>query len=241
MIDRESAIPYYCQLMEIVQQQIGAGALKEGERIPSELEMSTSFRVNRHTVRQAIGELCRTGVLYKAKGRGTFVAKPLLDLVEYRLSPKNRFTENIYQAGKIPGSRVLRREEIVPAANVREALDLAPDETVYALDILRLADRQPFLLSKMYLPVKHLPGFIELTNEFTSLFAIFEKYGIKPQRVKSFIRATFPTPEEASALDIPGNMPVLKIENVLKTQDDILIEYNVSCYRGDLAKISVDW
>ena len=101
MIDKASGIPYYHQLMDIVQQQVNMGMLKEGHRIPSELEMSNTYRVNRHTVRQAVSELCRSGVLYKIKGRGTFVAKPLLDLVEYRLSPKNRFTENIYQSGKV--------------------------------------------------------------------------------------------------------------------------------------------
>lgn len=241
VIDRESGIPYYCQLMDIVNQQIGAGMLKEGERIPSELDMSSAYRVNRHTIRQAVGELCRTGILYKIKGRGTFVAKPPLDLVEYRLTPRNRFSETIYQAGKIPGSRILRKEEIVPPADVASFLDLGADETVYALDILRFADRQPFLISKTYLAAKYLPGFTQHLKEFTSLFAIFERYEIIPIRVKSQIRATFATAEEAAVLDIPGNMPVLKVENLLKTQDNILIEYNITCYRGDLAKISVDW
>ncbi|MDR3588397.1 MAG: phosphonate metabolism transcriptional regulator PhnF [Negativicutes bacterium] len=241
MIDRESGIPYYCQLMDIVNQQIDTGVLKEGERIPSELEMSGAFRVNRHTVRQAVGELCRTGVLYKIKGRGTFVAKPPLDLVEYRLTPKNRFSESIYQAGKIPGSRLLRQEETVAPADVAKALALKEGETVYVLDILRFADSQPFLLSKTYLPAKHLPELPLYLKEFASLFAVFEKYGIVPIRVRSQIRATFATAEEALVLDIPGNMPVLKVENLLKTQDNILIEYNVACYRGDLAKISIDW
>jgi len=42
-------------------------------------------------------------------------------------------------------------------------------------------------------------------------------------------------------LDIPSNMPVLKVENLLKSQDEILIEYGISCYRGDLAKLSIVW
>lgn len=241
MIDRQSSIPYYCQLMEIVQQQIADGIIKEGQQIPSEMEMSTSYRVNRHTVRQAIGELCRTGVLYKVKGRGTFVAKPLLDLMEYRLSPKNRFTENIYQAGKNPGSKILKQEEVTPPGDAAQALELGAGQAVYALDILRLIDARPFLVSKVYIPVKYMPGLLDNTGHFSSLFALYEQYGLSPQRVKSVVRASFPTPEEAVALDIPGNMPVLKVESVLKTQDNILIEYNISCYRGDLAKISVDW
>jgi GntR family transcriptional regulator len=75
MIDKESHIPYYCQLIEILQQQIASGMLEEGLQIPSEQELSNIYRVHRHTVRQAIGELCRQGVLYKMKGCGTFTGR----------------------------------------------------------------------------------------------------------------------------------------------------------------------
>jgi GntR family transcriptional regulator len=241
VIDRKSSIPYYCQLMEIVRQQIAAGMLKEGQRTPSEFELSSAYRINRHTVRQAIGELCRAGVLYKLRGRGTFVAKPPVDLVEYRLSPKNRFTENIRLTGKTPGSRLLGWQEITAPVQVAEALGLAADERVHVLDILRLVNGQPFLFSKVYLPAVRLPGFADHAADFRSLSAIYETYGLSPRRVKSFFRASFPGQEETAALDIPANLPVLKVENVLKAQDDVLIEYSVSCYRGDFAKISVDW
>lgn len=241
MIDRESSIPYYCQLMEIIRQQIASGMLKEGQRIPAEFELGSAYRVNRHTVRQAVGELCRFGVLYKMRGRGTFVAKPPLDLLEYRLSPKNRFTENIRQAGMTPDSRLLSWQELTAPATAAEALGLTADERAYVLDILRLVNGQPFLYSKVYLPAGQLPGFTEHIKEFRSLTALYAEYGLAPRRVKSVFRASFPSQEECKALDIPGNLPVLKVESVLKTQDDVLLEYNVSCYRGDFAKISVDW
>lgn len=241
MIDRKSNIPYYCQLMEIIRQQIAGGMLKEGQRIPAEFDLVSAYRVNRHTVRQAVGELCRSGVLYKVRGRGTFVAKPPVDLVEYRLSPKNRFTENILQAGKTPGSRLLTWQELTAPAAVNEALGLSAGERVYALDILRIVNGQPFLYSKVYLPAGKMPGFAENIKEFRALSDLYAKYGLSPRRVKSVFRASFPTQEESKALDIPGNLPVLKVESVLKTQDDVLLEYNVSCYRGDFAKISVDW
>lgn len=241
MIDRESSIPYYCQLMEIIRQQIASGMIKEGQRIPAEFELGSAYRVNRHTVRQAVGELCRLGILYKMRGRGTFVAKPPLDLVEYRLSPKNRFTENIRQAGKTPGSRLLHWQELTAPAAVVGALGLAAADRVYGLDILRLVNGQPFLYSKVYLPVGQLPGLAAHIKDFRSLTALYDQYGLTPQRVKSTFRASFPGQEESKALDIPGNLPVLKVESVLKTQDDVLLEYSVSCYRGDFAKISVDW
>ena len=242
MIERDNGIPYYRQLMEIIQRQIDAGALPEGTRIPSEFALSDAFRVNRHTVRQAVGELCRLGVLYKARGRGTFVSKRRLDCLEYKVSPKNRFTETIMQAGKIPGSRVLQAVQVPAPPYVAAQLALPAEETVYLLEILRLVNEQPFLVASTFLPVRHFPGFLAHLQPFTSLFAIYSQfYAIRPRRVKSIFRASFPNQEQAVALQIPANMPVLKVESVLKSQDDILIQYNVSCYRGDLAKVSVDW
>ncbi|HWQ61397.1 MAG TPA: GntR family transcriptional regulator, partial [Negativicutes bacterium] len=177
MIDRRSSIPYYCQLMDIVRQQIAGGMLKEGQRTPSEFELSTAYRVNRHTVRQAISELCRAGVLYKMRGRGTFVAKPPVDLVEYRLSSRNRFTENIRQIGRTPGSKLLAWQDVTATVEVAEALGLAVNERVYILDILRLVNGQPFLFSKVHLPAAQLPGFADKVADFRSLSAVFDAYG----------------------------------------------------------------
>ncbi|MDT8902619.1 phosphonate metabolism transcriptional regulator PhnF [Anaeroselena agilis] len=241
MIERESGIPYYWQLMEIIRRQIVNGRLKEGQRIPSEIELSSAYRVNRHTVRQAIGELCRSGELYKQRGRGTFVAKPPVDLFEYRLSPKTSFTDDIREAGKTPDSRLLAWREVTAPVHVAEALGLAADERVFALDIRRLVNRQPFLFSKVFLSAARLPGLAGFIDKFRSLPAIYDAYGLSPRRVKSVFRASFPEQEEAVALDIPGNLPVLKVESVLKSQDGVLIEYSVSCYRSDFAKVSIDW
>ena len=241
MIDRGSNIPYYCQLMEIVRQQISTSLLRAGQQIPSELEMSGIYGINRHTVRQAITELCRQGILYKIKGHGTYVAKSPMDLLEYRLSPKNRFTENIRQSGKQPSSKLLKWEEITAPAHIIEALALSVEERVYMLSILRYIDHHPFLFSKVFLPVKLLPCLPEYLSEFRSLSDTLEQCGVLMERVKTLFRASYPNLEEALALDIPGNLPMLKVENLLKKQDGVLIAYNIACYRGDIAKLSVDW
>jgi len=241
MVDRENGIPYYRQLMNNIQQQIEAGFYKEGQQIPTEMELSRANRVNRHTIRQAVDELCRVGVLYKLKGKGTFVAKAPLDFLEYQLSNKNRFTENIVQAGKVPTNKILRATEMIAPSVVQDALALAADESVYCVQVLRFVNDKPFLLSQVYLPSDYFPGLFERIADFQSLSLVFEQYGITPHRVKSVLRASFPSQEEALVLEIPGNMPVIKAENILKSQDDILIEYNLSCYRGDLAKLSIAW
>jgi DNA-binding GntR family transcriptional regulator len=242
MIDKENGIPYYRQLMQIIQQQVASGGLKEGQQLPSVQEFGNTYRVNRHTVRQAEDELCRMGVLYKVRGRGTYVANRPLDLLEYRLSARNRFTGNIMEAGRLPGSRILQAVEIAVPAGVAETLKLAAHERVYLLEILRLVNDQPFMLSTNYLPVKHLPGFLGHLDHFSSLFAVYEQhYGFSPRRVKASFQASFPQQQEALLLRIPANMPVLKVYSLLKDRDDLLVQYTIGWYRADLAKISIEW
>ncbi|WP_347488047.1 phosphonate metabolism transcriptional regulator PhnF [Desulfoscipio sp. XC116] len=242
MIDKESGIPYYRQLMAIIRRQVDNGVYKEGQRIPCEFELSNAYQVNRHTVRQAVAELSHAGILYKVKGRGTFVAKPPLDHLEYKISPRNRFTDNILQAGKMPGSRILRATRAAADEKTARTLGLSAGDAVYVLDILRLVDGSPFLLAVNFLPAACLPGFLERIENFSSLFIILEKhYGIRPYRVKYDFHASFPNREEALALKIPANMPVLKGRSLLKSQDGVLILYNVACYRGDQARVSIEW
>lgn len=241
MIDRESGIPYYRQLMDLLRKQIDTGLLQEGQQIPSEAEMSETYRVNRHTVRQAVSELCRLGELYKIRGRGTFVAKALLDTIEYQLSAKNRFTENVKKLGGTPGTKILQAMEITAPEKVRRLLELQPEETVYFYYAQRFINDRPFVVGQSFLPAKYFPDALPYLSTLQSKSEFYGRYNVICQRTKSTIRAAFPSKEETLLLDIPGNMPVLKVEKLMKSQAGILIEYGVSCYRGDLAKLSVSW
>jgi len=242
VIDRNGDLPYYRQLINFVQSQIDAGVLKEGEQLPSEVALAEAYHVNRHTVRQAFSELCRIGVLYREKGCGTFVAKPLLDCMEYKLSRKNRFTENICQAGGVPGSQVLRAMEMNAPAEVARKLSLGKAENVYVLELLRTVNGNPFLASTNFFPVRLFPEFLGKLMDFISLSDLLdEHYGIQLHRSSCLFRASFPNAQEAAALNVPRNLPVLRVENVLKSQDEVLSQYSVTCYRGDNAKVSVEW
>jgi GntR family transcriptional regulator len=72
-IDRGVPIPYYYQLEVLLRQQIAQGRWKLGQRLPSEKELCEHYGVSRTTVRQAVGNLVANGLLYHAKGKGTFV------------------------------------------------------------------------------------------------------------------------------------------------------------------------
>lgn len=96
MLDKQSPIPIYIQIEEQLKQQIQQGDFPVGTAIPSERELTERFDVSRMTVRQAITNLVNDGLLYREKGRGTFVASPK---VEQPLNGLTSFTEDMVKRG----------------------------------------------------------------------------------------------------------------------------------------------
>ncbi len=241
MINKEIGIPYYLQLASLIEEKIKSRLWSEGEKIPSEIEMSRMCHLNRHTVRQAVDYLCVRGALLKVKGRGTFVAKSTVDFLEYKLSPENRFTDNVRQAGKRPDNRMLFCEQTPAPGHASRALMMAPGEPVFHFRILRKVDGKPFLLSDNYSPVKLLPDLDQQLSSAASLFEVYHKhYQMQPRRRKSTFKAGFPREDEARLLQINPGTPVLRVDNTL-VASGLLLQYTQACYRGDLAVLSIEW
>ncbi|GAB3062361.1 hypothetical protein GCM10027286_27550 [Virgibacillus ainsalahensis] len=92
MIDKHSPIPIYYQLEEQIKNFIQSENLAPGDILPSEREMSEKYKINRMTVRQAINNLVAQGLVYRQKGRGTFIAE---EKFEQDLSGLSSFSEDM--------------------------------------------------------------------------------------------------------------------------------------------------
>ena len=75
-IQRDSPIPYYEQLYEILRDRILRGDYPVDERLPSELELGRDFNLSRTTVRQTLSKLESEGLARKVARRGFFVSEP---------------------------------------------------------------------------------------------------------------------------------------------------------------------
>ena len=74
-LNRQSFVPLYQQIKDLLLDRIEHGELVAGDLIPSEAKLGAAFGVNRLTVRQALYELRVEGYVIREKGRGTFVRK----------------------------------------------------------------------------------------------------------------------------------------------------------------------
>ncbi|MCG3199371.1 MAG: Arabinose metabolism transcriptional repressor [bacterium] len=82
-ISKESPVPLYAQVQEILSNFILEKALSEGAEFPTEAQLCEIFKVSRITTKRALDELVREGLIRRVKGVGNFVSAP-----EEELAPK---------------------------------------------------------------------------------------------------------------------------------------------------------
>ena len=75
-ISPESHVPLYTQIKDVLRTGILDGRYPPMSRMPSESELMTMFDVSRITIRQALGDLQKEGLIFKVHGKGSFVSQP---------------------------------------------------------------------------------------------------------------------------------------------------------------------
>ncbi|GIM29108.1 GntR family transcriptional regulator [Clostridium polyendosporum] len=75
MFKFNESIPIYIQIIEKIKADIVSGKLKCGDKTPSIMEFSESFKVNPNTVQRVFIELEREGIIYSKRGIGAFIAE----------------------------------------------------------------------------------------------------------------------------------------------------------------------
>lgn len=104
MINKNSSVPLYDQLVDILVNEINT-KLKTNEKMMSEREICQKYDVSRTTVRLALSELENMGYIYKRHGKGTFVAA--LSQGKQNLMDNYSFTDQMRESGKAPQTKVL--------------------------------------------------------------------------------------------------------------------------------------
>ena len=76
-LDYRDARPIYTQIADNFRNQIRAGILAEGDKLPSVRELASDLAINPNTIQRAYRELENQGYLVTLPGKGTFAAENL--------------------------------------------------------------------------------------------------------------------------------------------------------------------
>lgn len=236
MLNEKASETLYYQLKKIMINKINSNEWAVDSKIPTERQLCEIYNVSRITVRQALEEIEREGLLYRKQGKGTFVTAPKL---EQRLSKFYSFSEEIAKMGYIPSSKMLVFSIVRADDIVAKYLSIDKDTLVYRIKRLRLSSNEPFAVEISYIPYDMFKDLNE--NEITSsgLYnTLKQKYYINMDEAVETFEAVLINSEDAKFLKIKTNSPGLLLERFTNAEGKT-IEYCRSIIRGDRYKYKV--
>ena len=72
-LDYRSARPIYAQIMDGLKEQVSAGVLQPGEKLPRVRELAASLAINPNTIQRSYRQLEMEGWIVTVPGKGCFV------------------------------------------------------------------------------------------------------------------------------------------------------------------------
>ncbi|WBG61783.1 GntR family transcriptional regulator [Pseudomonas citronellolis] len=226
-----SPVPLYSQLKELLRTRILDGSYPPLSRMPSEAELGKAHGVSRITVRQALGDLQKEGLIFKIHGKGTFVARPK---AFQNVSTLQGLAESMGERGYEVINR-LRSFRFVPAdTQVAARLQVAEGDSVAQIKRARLVNRELVSLEVTYLPEAVGRRLEKADLVSRDIFLILENdCGLPLGHADLAIDAILADAELAAALEVEEGSPVMRIERLTHGADGQPLDYEHLYYRGD--------
>ena len=227
--------PLYQQIKGLILQGLENGEWKPGEAIPSEMELALRFRVSQGTVRKAIDELAAENLVVRRQGKGTFVATHAEHHVQYRFLRLLSDTGDASEEG--PAERhILECRRVRCSADVARLLGLRAGDPVVQVRRTLSFGGTPTILEDIWLPGQAFKGLSaeQMASYPGPTYAMLElDFGVRMVRAEEKIRAVLADTEQAALLHIAPATPLLSVERLAYTYNDVPMELRRGLYRTD--------
>ena len=203
-----------------------AGTLEPGEKLPNEDKLAERFAVSRATVREAVLGLLEAGYLIRRHGSGTYVTSAPRS--RHALDATVSYTAMIRDAGHEPGETVIRKGVRAATELEHTLLGLDDGESVMELERVRLADRRPVIYSRDRIRASLLKGVADEALD-SSLYEILNEAGHAVVRARAELIPTLADAKLSRLLEVTRGAPLLHIDQ---------IDYDT---RGRAVMLSQEW
>lgn len=224
--------PLHLDISEQIHQQIIDGRYLPGDKLPSERKLIAEWGASRITIRRAIANLVRQGLVTTYQGKGAFVTEQRK--VAYTLSNPLTFLQHDLQNKGIELSlQNIVFELVSTSTEVQKILQLPPNNpTAYLQKKILLTDNVPGGVDITYiLPEIGQKLAAELKQNMT--FPILERHNWKIHRVAAIIECTNANLELSEYLDVPLGHPLLVYRHTAYTANNRPIVHGETISRGD--------
>ena len=238
-VDRESPIPAYYQIALDLRQRIHQGEWLSENRLPSEKDLAQEYQVSRMTMRQAIAELVKEGLLSRQRGSGTYINHGAVQVVP-RLSFPISFTLRIKELGLIPSAHILKAQIIQASPEIATRLCIHPGDKIAFHKRVLLANEQPIALNYSFVPDKLCPGIIDQGLIEGSISTTLEKrYQLVPIHAEHWFETILASDEEADLLETDPDSPLLLLTTLSYLEDKLPLEFSMTAWVGDRVRLYV--
>lgn len=215
MLDKYNDLPLYVQLKNRLRDKILNGSLKEGEVLPSENQLMREFSITRSTIRRALEELVKEGLVEKEQGKGAFVR---LRETKQNLWNFQGFTDLSFKKNQQPVTKVLKKE-IVMEDNIAYF-------KLQRLRGIKLNNKTRWMtIDQSMLPLDVFKGIDQFDFSSTSLYQTLRKeYQIFPHHVVLDINPIMCDDEMCGRLELDNPIPLLEARGNVYSKDGMEIE-----------------
>ena len=221
---------FHQQLIEKLRKLLRGHQFAPGARFLTEREIAERFETSRPTANKALSSLVSAGLLEIRQGAGTFVRESVLD---YDLQRLVSFTDKAKAAGREPGTKVITLEK-VSAPEIATAMHLKPDEPLWLLERVRLADGEPVIFERRHVVASLCPRLTK-TEAKGSLYAFWtQKCGLSIAGASEVIRAVNANKAQASHLGIREGAACLQVVATGHLADGKVLWHEETLYRSDV-------
>lgn len=236
-VDKESPIPLYYQLKNIISEMIENEELKADEVVPTERELCEYHGISRMTANKAIASLVNEGLLYRERGKGTFVVK---DKEKHPLHNLLGFTEDMLRRGISIHTRILSFRRKPATKKLQHDLQLKEHEEVFEICRLRSVSGEPYAIETAYLTAALCEGLSAEMLENNSLYGILEKqFGLQIEYANQTIEPVLVNDYESEMLQVKQKTLALMFSRLTYAKKDIPFEVTKAIYRSDRYKFEI--
>lgn len=220
-----------------------AKSMRVGELLPSESELCAEYGVSRITVRRAVDDLAKDGLVVKEQGRGTFVAKPI---VAQKYS--ERFAESIQgfygemtARGEQVSTRVLGQRVIYASPDLAEILQLAASDELVELVRLRSVNGEVNHIVHTFLPASLFPETATADFSEGSLYEFLRtRYAADLHSTHLTIEVALASEDEAELLQVASGSPLLQVSSRVSNAAGEPLLFGFSRLRPDTSQLEID-
>ena len=225
--ERPSALPIYLQISEVLIREIAAGRLVDGSRLPPERELAKQHGTTVRTLRKALLELEKKGLLERIQGSGNYVRASGEVASVYSM-----FRLELKSGGGLPTAEILSIEECDKSESFRT---FGTSKRGTRIRRLRFLDGQPIAVEEIWLDRD--AGAVDPAQVQDSLYRYYKmKLGFWVTRAEDYVSiGTTPNWAPAGFGKAPDS-PVGYIERLSWAEAPEAVEFSRTWFDTDVAE-----